>query len=358
MSTPAFLDMLADAETLLRYVAETRKDIDPATIGPVVMARSAEKNNTWNDETTIALIGALSRLSAIAYPVTAQTYRASANPSRTLHAYYWASACLVVVILVLSFFVSITGTLYDDISKDVDSANKLAASLRIQLGAPETVLATETSCMSGSAGPPWKPPNEALVVQDLQTFAADIRQLYNRALRLNSFLVSMEGDPFQRRVGEQDTAAGFRVRSYLQLQPELIDPRKEAFCKIYALEEVRDFAQNLQTDKVAWLGALSNYLLPVLYAWIGAMAYRLREVRDQLRNREYHPDYAAWARIVTAIIAGAIVSLFADFSKATPLSPLAIAFLVGFGVEIFFAFLDRLLVTFGQQASTSPAAKT
>jgi hypothetical protein len=50
--------------------------------------------------------------------------------------------------------------------------------------------------------------------------------------------------------------------------------------------------------------------------------------------------------MITAVIAGAIVSLFYPAQGAS-LSPLAIAFLVGYGVEIFFKFLDGVIGSFG-----------
>ena len=58
-----------------------------------------------------------------------------------------------------------------------------------------------------------------------------------------------------------------------------------------------------------------------------------------------------------AVIAGAMISFFTSFTQG--LSLLAAAFLVGYGVEIFFAFLDSLLVSFGARKSlAAPDAAT
>jgi hypothetical protein len=55
------------------------------------------------------------------------------------------------------------------------------------------------------------------------------------------------------------------------------------------------------------------------------------------------------AKETIALIGGLVVALFTNFTalftQEIPLSPLAIAFLVGYGVEIFFAFLDAFLDT-------------
>jgi len=45
------------------------------------------------------------------------------------------------------------------------------------------------------------------------------------------------------------------------------------------------------------------------------------------------------------LIAGLVVGLFNNFTQGISLSPLAVAFLVGYGVEIFFSFLDTFLAT-------------
>ena len=53
--------------------------------------------------------------------------------------------------------------------------------------------------------------------------------------------------------------------------------------------------------------------------------------------------------MITAVIAGAIAGLF-NPATGSALSPLATAFLVGYGVELFFRFLDTLLAAFGSSS--------
>ena len=57
---------------------------------------------------------------------------------------------------------------------------------------------------------------------------------------------------------------------------------------------------------------------------------------------------------MTAIIAGAICGLF-NPAKGLNLSPLAIAFLVGYSVEVFFKFLDTLTNAFVPNFQASPS---
>ena len=50
--------------------------------------------------------------------------------------------------------------------------------------------------------------------------------------------------------------------------------------------------------------------------------------------------------MIGAFIVGAIISLFNNYTQGINLPPLAIAFLAGYAVEVFFAFLDTLVRAF------------
>jgi len=61
----------------------------------------------------------------------------------------------------------------------------------------------------------------------------------------------------------------------------------------------------------------------------------------QARYAIVQPSYA----IPIAMIGGFVVGLFTNFTQGIALPPVAMAFLVGYGVEIFFPFLDAFLET-------------
>jgi len=97
-------------------------------------------------------------------------------------------------------------------------------------------------------------------------------------------------------------------------------------------------------------------MLPVLYALLGACAYLLRSLKKHIRNQTYIPHYANSARFIIAAIGGAVVGLFNNFSitQVPSISPLAIAFLVGYAVDMFYAFLDGLLKNFIKNGLVPP----
>jgi hypothetical protein len=177
--------------------------------------------------------------------------------------------------------------------------------------------------------------NEKDVATELQQFATSNRSLYALALLLNHFILNAERDPLF------DTDK----RQALQLPIPLIDTASAGFDKLKTYQDIRTFAKDVQQMNLMIYGAITAYFLPILYALLGACAYALRSLSQQILARTYTPTYADFARIVIAVIAGLVVGLFNNFTQGISLSPLAVAFLVGYAVEIFFSFLDAFLET-------------
>jgi hypothetical protein len=257
-----------------------------------------------------------------------------------------------------------TSAITQKIGDDITAANALAVKLGAQLGVlpdPQDILDTSAKAettqtpVKPSTAPPAKPGatdtaevralpsglSESDVITELQQFAALIREIYNRALSLNGFL-HMDYDPFLTE--RQNNPQFWRI---FQLPTRLDDFRQTASNKIFLYQRVRAFGNDVQFDSSIIYGAIGAYFLPILYALLGAFAYGLRKFAAEVRGMTYHPSQANSARVVTAAICGAIVGLFNNFWQGISLPPLAIAFLVGYGVEVFFAFLDKLLQTFG-----------
>ena len=117
---------------------------------------------------------------------------------------------------------------------------------------------------------------------------------------------------------------------------------------IKMIPEFQDLRQYGQTgrDLVAVLyGTMSTCILPILYALIGVCAKFLRQFQQHIRIRTYVQSEAHAAELVAAAIAGAVVGLFNNFTlgQSASIAPLALAFLVGFSVDVFFAFLETIV---------------
>jgi hypothetical protein len=113
-------------------------------------------------------------------------------------------------------------------------------------------------------------------------------------------------------------------------------------------------------DVGVFYGAITACILPVLYALLGTCAYLLRTFEQQISTRTYTPSVADAPRFLIAAIGGAVVGLFNNFAIGQGISipPLAIAFLLGYAVDVFFAFLEGTLQKFTKTSAASSSAAT
>jgi hypothetical protein len=127
--------------------------------------------------------------------------------------------------------------------------------------------------------------------------------------------------------------------------------------KINTYQYVRDFGDNVTQRVSVYYGALATCVLPVLYALLGAVAYLLRSFDQPTVDRTYVSGNHL-ARLLTAGIGGLVIGLF-NLTPGVSLSPFAIAFLVGYSVDVFFAFLESFQQIFkrnsGKKDASSPA---
>jgi hypothetical protein len=333
------------AERLLRYVAEAGIDIDDDVRKNIVRARTATRD-ACTEDTAANLLTALTKLAARVRPVTAESLKACSSETRpTVRSYWIVAICLAIVIVPFSLASFVTSAISDALSKDIVTANDLTIKLRTQLGAPPA---------QGQAGAPPSPLppglNRGEVIAELQQFASTIRAIDARARQLNVFLLHIERDPFKDIRANSD-----KMRETFELSLGLSDFAEIAEQKIAVYQRVRYFAQSLLDEISVFYGAITTCILPVLYALLGTCAYLLRSFEQQMSTRTFIPSSANSARFLIAAIGGAVVGLFNNFSitQGASIPPLAIAFLVGYAVDVFFSFLEGLIQAFTKSKSSA-----
>ncbi|ETW95909.1 MAG: hypothetical protein ETSY2_47410 [Candidatus Entotheonella gemina] len=105
------------------------------------------------------------------------------------------------------------------------------------------------------------------------------------------------------------------------------------------------------------LEALSSFVLPLLYGLLGACAYVLRTLTVEIRTYTYRhqSDVRFRLRLYLGVLAGFAVAWFVNTDTAPTLAesitPLALAFLAGYSVELVFAAMDALIDTFSNERS-------
>lgn len=360
---PAYLnDVLADAERLLRYAAESGIAVDDATRDHVLEARTAAGTG-WSEETAANLMAALTTLASLAKPVTAASLRACCDDTTpTVHNYLKVAICLAAFIVPFSVASFLASAISSSIRTDISTANDLAIKLQTQLGYPvqDAGALPSRPCTPFPPAAPANPPanvNYDDVVSELQLYATTIRSIDARARQLKWLVPSEEPDPCHAI--RKDPV---KLHQVFQLPAGLPNLAVAAQERTAFYQDIRYFAQNLVDDESFFYGAMTTCILPVLYALLGTCAYLLRNFEQQMTSRTFTPTEANSARFLIAAIGGAVVGLFNNFTinAGASIPPLALAFLVGYAVDVFFAFLEGLIQMFTRNtpAAQPSAART
>jgi len=344
-----FKEALEDAERLLKYAAELGIEVDPETRSAVLHARAVSPEG-WTEDVAAKLLMALTCLASRVKPVTAASLKAYQSETRpTMHTYLMWAIILSAVIIPASIITFVTSNISEAIRSDIVKANTLAVKLSTELS---------PSAQTG-IGLTDK-------IADLQEYAATIRLIFARANRLNRYVFPHVEIPQPLRPPENATDPSQRAQ-YLRQKFELPVPLvsdnvvKAGEDMTETFQDVRYFAQTIMTDIATFYGAITSCVLPILYALLGTCAYLLRTFEDQMSTRTFVPSAANSARFLIAAIGGTVIGLFGNFSQQASASPLAVAFLVGYAVEVFFAFLEGLIKAFTKSpppASPAPGTAT
>jgi hypothetical protein len=118
----------------------------------------------------------------------------------------------------------------------------------------------------------------------------------------------------------------------------------------------RYYADNVRTEFNLWYDTVAGCLLPIAFAALGAVTFGLRDLRQRMEAKTWSPQGRALPilRVVIAASAGFMISLFTDFSAKSGLTPIALAFVIGYSVDVFFTFIDSIVLRFKTPIMTPP----
>jgi hypothetical protein len=131
---------------------------------------------------------------------------------------------------------------------------------------------------------------------------------------------------------------------------KLADDKLDAMQKV-ELAEADSLRATLLNVRLT-LANIANYLIPMLMGLLGALAFILRALTIQLREHTYVHMSASLSvvRMCLGAVAGVFGTLLAPVSDGTlkGLPPLIIPFVFGYGIEILFSIMDRVVGSFTQ----------
>lgn len=343
---------IADATLLLSYA--TRKGIDV----PDEVATSIVGVVTTDDRTSdnvAQLWKALSAIARLVQPVTVESLKASlAEPTgapgqehrrpisradAAVRRYRrWAYRTLVCLAIIQIYTIVGVNAL-----SDVDSP----ASGLAEVARKFSELSAEVQAKTETPTPSVPP---VALVRDMFELSALRFKLETEWLRLEtSDLVLQRWSLGWHPVRAMQTILpGIQVANATADAPaasSLADSEQQA--ERYAQRPyTREHYEAVLESRVA-LAALQNYILPFLYGLLGACVFILRTLAGEVRSVTFSSDVGFRLRLPLGALAGVAIAWFPNMMNASEafkgVTPLALAFMAGYSVEVLFTAMDRLI---------------
>ncbi len=365
---------MEDAQILIWYASRSGVPVEEEVMKNLAETRSAHEQGRWSPAEEARFWTALNKLARAVRPVTVASIKASTEYGGSSHdrtrrvVQRYRRATLGVLLLLLlaqiywligNNFATQIDTLQGDVSTQMDTLARLQGRLR----AVEVDLEEESgrliALMSADRPEEVLLPARRRVTelsrqqQELEVEIARSERLLEAATNmLASSQILLQGwDIF---TGEEDplrilTASRERATTTGKETAAAADPR-------------RRYADNLTLlASRSALSTFNQYVLPLLYGLVGALAFILRTLSREMAAVTYSPaDNLRYSlRWPLGMLAGITVGWFFDPESLTGLAaiqPLALAFLAGYGVELLFAGLDRIVSAFTGGDGKSRAA--
>jgi hypothetical protein len=397
---------LENCQRLVSFAAQHGKPIEGADTRAVVSALDAQRNRTWSAELESDFYAAMTHIAQAVAPVTAETLgqQVEREAGKTIGFYSIVTFLLASIVIALSCLLLVLNQFSDDIEKQIKDNDGIALLLHNELQAYVLAVLDSKSGVDGGGKQLVNSPGALVLKEHMQQFATNNRRLFSDADRLSSitslllferrrtldvwnrygggcntalqprmfsvfvetpnsfgFMLpwKLDGEPTNFWLCSADTIRTnleitlplLRVGSvnsdYLRLQPRPEIDVQEGFQKIAAYQDIRAIALLLRDTATGFGGAAVAFLLPVLYSLLGAYAYILRQLKARSADKTFHPQiskFANRAHIATALVVGITIGLFTNLLQGTKdASPLALAFIGGYGADKFFEFIERIV---------------
>jgi hypothetical protein len=141
-----------------------------------------------------------------------------------------------------------------------------------------------------------------------------------------------------------------QIQSQRKTNLEELISRKSSLERQKERDKTRELSRRARLSAGFVLDILQSYILPLLYGLLGASAYVLRTMSNEIEEVKYsvgsNRGYAL--RLALGTLAGLIVGWFIFLLPGqtflASISPFAVAFLVGYNIELIFSLMDNLII--------------
>jgi hypothetical protein len=340
---PSEIEALDKSGGLLRFAAENNR-LPEETVSTICTAWDVAEAKQWDQSIATRFWLAFNSLCTLIKPVTMDSlstnlreiarprWMISANlgepttlPSRTARRYLLLLFGLLLAAVVLSFIVTTGNNLASDLRKLIGEGNQLTDKINSQIDLLGLAIAEKEF-----AAAPDRQKEVSVLQSQLQEQNFLLDQMLQKT-KIMSGLISFGFDLPSYELGTLKPASDLNeareaVRSYL-------DTRR--IITSYLLKE--SFA----------VGIISTAVLPIVLGLMGACAYVIRLISDQIKDTTFSTTSRIRhvVRVALGGLAGVVIG-FGGVAEAGTISPSALAFLAGYAVEPVFATFDSIAEKF------------
>jgi hypothetical protein len=269
--------------------------------------------------------------------------------TRRLHLSEWGVGLYAVSLVLLSIFLFMMNKSADQLGKLITEQNTAAIKLWTNLDHYSRHGAKEAEAEASL------PPGLFESLVEFSRCNASILKTVHR-LHIAAVLASSNSNvddifPYLRsKVGYKGYFDHIGVDPHINPKT-LVD---EGMYQIELFQAIRDYSQDKYYFHTNVLGAISTYLLPVLYAVLGSFLHAFRQTCQQIQAHQPAASPDRSSRFLMAAIAGIGLSIFSNLlPKDTLLSPLAFAFLLGYSIDILTSHLDAYVEKLTKDSSSA-----
>ena len=342
-STPLLRTSLQDAERLLAHAAEYGIKISEKNIKAIVDAKAKEQTDSWSEQDEIDLWLAFQVISKAVYPVSIDSIRAASIPTdkptgiwsfvyrfikrRSLvrkSVRWYSSIALISMLAMLSLQIySLQGTKY---LSNLENGDNRIMEIETRLQQLTLITSDDRSIMMEQDGLMIE------IEQKIQEVESNVELLDNWldfTYNIWSKGTHKMHEAIQEKRDVENGPPGFSAPDNSSHNIVIIQQSKSL------------------------LIILNQYILPLMYGFLGGFAFVLRSLSNETKSMTYtaisNIKYAL--RIHLGALAGLVVGfLWGDISSSSlgiveSFSPLAVAFIAGYSVEFMFRMLDSVIGT-------------
>lgn len=343
---------LGESGPLLRFAAEHVKNLDPDLARAIAESVEAQARGTWSAEVSQRFWTTFNKLCELIKPTTMDCLSASHRNLDPIHMFWFQSKAKVSLnqrtsafcrwSLVLIIPIALLLQLYVWIGRiESDKMEERLGTLR----PAEEFLTADYRFVDAKApkDPPW--PDDLSAKGN--KLILDARALNREVQRLHFEASILQGPKLTN------------------VQPLKIIPPDAKWYVAYQIAEDNYENATLASTKAQEQSALSEgifvtFILPLLFGLIGAIAYVIRTISDEIATTTFSKTSPTrhLMRVALGAIAGVVVGFFTKVSTQVQLPQLAFAFLAGYGVEALFSMFDGIIKKFRPDSEGPTATRT